>query len=262
MSKIIAANFKSNLTRAKVCAYAEGLESLLKSLNVPCKSETCKNASLGEGLQDSAIQPKSHLQVSIFPSATALLDDSFAHFHIGAQNAYFAQSGGFTGEITLKQLEEFRISHLLIGHSERRTLFGESQDFINEKFRFFKEAGFSIYYCIGEFLEVREKGENALKEFLSKQLSGIDTSYSKLVIAYEPIWAIGTGVSASLKQIESTHKMLSQLTDAPLLYGGSVNANNASEILSLPYVNGLLVGSASLELEGFGEIIRAGIKSS
>lgn len=235
--KIIAGNFKAHLTRAQVDTFTKGLDSFLTDIQMPL----------------------SQIQVDIFPSHTALLADNFTHFHIGAQNAYFAPSGGFTGEIGLLQIQEFGINRLIIGHSERRTLFGENQDFINKKFRFYAEAGFYIYYCIGEPLEVREKGESALKDYLSAQLSGIDTSYSKLIVAYEPIWAIGTGVSASLEQIESTHTMLSTLVRTPLLYGGSVKPSNAKEILSLPYVNGVLVGSASLDLQGFGEIIRASL---
>lgn len=248
MPKIIAANFKSNLTRAAVQEYTKELDAFLASF-----------ASHSANATDSHTSLESQPKVRVFPSATALLKDDFSHFHLGAQNAYFAQSGGFTGEITLKQLEEFHITHLLIGHSERRTLFNESQHFINEKFRFYKEAGFDVYYCIGEPLQVRQKGKEALQDFLKAQLSGIDTNYSKLIVAYEPIWAIGTGVSAELEQIESTHAMLSTLTSAPLLYGGSVNATNAKEILALPSVNGVLVGSASLDLQSFKDIIRAGI---
>ncbi|MCX2717206.1 triose-phosphate isomerase [Helicobacter sp. MIT 21-1697] len=241
---IIAGNFKANLTRAQVINFATELDSILADIN------SASTQSLS-----------SQLQVDIFPSHTALLTDDFTHFHIGAQNAYFAQSGGFTGEIGLSQLQEFNINRLIIGHSERRTLFGEHQDFINEKFRFYTQAGFEIYYCIGEDLSVRQKGENALKDFLSAQLAGIDTSYPKLIIAYEPIWAIGTGVSATLEQITSTHQMLSQLVSAPLLYGGSVNPSNAGEILSLSCVDGVLVGSASLNIQSFAEIIRAGLKA-
>ncbi len=231
---IIAGNFKANLTRIQVATFAKELDSILTDM-----------------------QTSSHLQVDIFPSHTALLTNNFKHFHIGAQNAYFAQNGGFTGEIGLSQLQEFNINRLIIGHSERRTLFGENQDFINKKFRFYAEAGFEIYFCIGEPLSVRQKGKNALKDFLGTQLNGIDITYPKLIIAYEPIWAIGTGESATLEQIESTHSMLATFTSAPLLYGGSVNPTNAREILCTPYVNGVLVGSASLNIQSFTDIIRA-----
>lgn len=230
MSPIIAANFKANLTRLEVQTYTQTLDSILRDTTA---------------------------QVSIFPSATALLHNNFRHFHIGAQNAYFAHNGGFTGEIGLSQLQEFGISSLLIGHSERRQIFLESQDFINKKFAFYKEAGFHIYYCIGESFDIRQKGEDALKVFLSNQLKDIDLTYPKLIVAYEPIWAIGTGVSASMEEIESTHTMLKSFTDAPLLYGGSVNSTNAADILSLKNVDGVLVGSASLDVHGFVKIINS-----
>lgn len=238
--KIIAGNFKANLTRAQVASYTAQLHSSLESLL------ESKNLSLP--------------RVYLFPSSTALLDNAFKHFHIGAQNAYFADSGGFTGEIGLSQLQEFRLSSIIIGHSERRGIFRESQDFINQKFKFYAQAGFEIFYCIGEDLKTRQQGQKTLGAFLESQLSGIDTSYPKLIVAYEPIWAIGTGESASVEQIESTHLMLSSLTSAPLLYGGSVNKKNAHEILNIPHVNGVLVGSASLKVESFMQIIQAGCK--
>lgn len=240
MKTIIAGNFKANLTRKQLVAYTQGLEKFLES---QC-ADSIKNHKL---------------QVDIFPSHTALLDDSFKYFHIGTQNAYFAESGGFTGEIGLLQLQEFGINRILIGHSERRNLLGESSECVSKKFRFYAEAGFEIYYCIGEDLHTRQKGEGALKDFLYNQLASIDVSYPKLIVAYEPIWAIGTGVSASMEQIAQTHNILTQMTQAPLLYGGSVNADNAGEILKISNVNGVLVGSASLEIQSFAKIIESAL---
>lgn len=240
MKTIIAGNFKANLTRKQVMTYTQGLEKFLES-------------QCGDSIENHK------LQVDIFPSHTALLDNTFAYFHIGTQNGYFAASGGFTGEIGLLQLQEFGINRILIGHSERRNLLGEDSECIAKKFRFYAEAGFEIYYCIGEDLHTRQKGEGALKDFLHAQLASIDVSYSKLIVAYEPIWAIGTGVSASMEQIEETHSILAQMTQAPLLYGGSVNADNAGEILKIQNVNGVLVGSASLEVDSFAKIIQAAL---
>ena len=240
MKTIIAGNFKANLTRKQVVAYTQGLEKFLESQ----RADSIKNHKL---------------QVDIFPSHTALLENNFKHFHIGTQNGYFALSGGFTGEIGLLQLQEFGIHRILIGHSERRNLFGENGECIAKKFRFYAEAGFEIYYCIGEDLQTREKGEEVLKNFLNAQLANIDVSYPKLIVAYEPSWAIGTGVSAKAEQIAKTHKILAEMTQAPLLYGGSVNADNAGEILKIPNVNGVLVGSASLEVESFTKIIESAL---
>lgn len=228
--KIIAGNFKSNLTRAQVTQYTTALEHSLDAKRTEHK-------------------------IHIFPSHTALLENNFSHFSVGAQNAYFAPSGAFTGEVSLAQLQEFGIKSLIIGHSERRALFTENQEFIARKFRFYAEAGFEIFYCIGEDLKVRESGD--LYEFLRTQFQGIDVDYPKLIVAYEPVWAIGTGVSATLEQIQSTHSLLSTLTPSPILYGGSVNAKNAQEILSLKGVDGVLVGSASLEVAQFLDIIHA-----
>ena len=110
----------------------------------------------------------------------------------------------------------------MIGHSERREILGESQEFIAKKFAFFQEHSFNIIYCIGEPLEIREQGEDAVMEYLLAQFEGIDISYNDFVIAYEPIWAIGTGRSATTKEINSTHNALKQSINRPILYGGSV----------------------------------------
>ena len=228
---IFAANFKTNHTRKTTQSYVEVLNAKIT-------------------------KKKDEDQVYIFPPATAL-DTYEGDFTIGAQNAYPTLNGAYTGEIGMEQLEEFGIRTILIGHSERREHLGESQDKVAQKFSFFKEQGYEILYCIGEPLEIREKGDEAVMEYLLAQFDGIDISYEKLIIAYEPIWAIGTGRSATVEEIASTHKALKQTVQKPLLYGGSVKPANIKEITDIRGVDGVLVGSASLDAESFAEMILA-----
>ena len=226
---IFAANFKTNHTRSSTAAYIENLNSSLKDKNE----------------EDS---------IYIFPPATAL-DIFDTPFTIGVQNAYPTQKGAFTGEIGLEQLEEFAIKTILIGHSERRDILGETQEKVAEKFAFFKEQGFEIIYCIGESLSIRESGDAAVMSHLLSQFEGIDLTYDNLIVAYEPIWAIGTGRSAKVEEIATTHAMLRTKVSAPLLYGGSVNPDNIGEITAIDNVDGVLVGSASLDAERFASMI-------
>lgn len=229
--KIIASNFKTNHTRQSTQKFCLELESFLTTQKNPNK-------------------------IALFPPATALLNNNFEHFSIGAQNAYFIESGSFTGEIGLEQLQEFNIQSLLIGHSERREVLGESQEFCSKKFAYFSQKDFEIYYCIGESLEIKNKGLDSTLSFLESQLKNIDLGYPKLIIAYEPIWAIGSGISATLEEIAQIHTRLKQKLDKiPLLYGGSVKPQNAREILNLEGVDGVLVGSASWEIQSFCQIL-------
>ena len=228
---IFAANFKMNHTRATTKAY---LDTLAQKL----------------------VSKRSEDRIFVFPPATAL-DTYEGAFTIGAQNAYMAENGAYTGEIGLEQLEEFAIETILVGHSERRDILGEDQELVSEKFAYFKAKGFEIIYCIGEALEVREKGDEAVISHLLSQFEGIDLSYERLIIAYEPIWAIGTGRSATVEEISSTHAALKKHFDRPLLYGGSVKPENIKEIIGIDGVDGVLVGSASLDVESFSEMIFA-----
>ncbi len=228
---IFAANFKTNHTRATTKEYI---------------------TTLSQKVEESSCQERLY----IFPPATAL--DSFdTTMTIGVQNAYPAQNGAYTGEIGLEQLEEFGIKTLLIGHSERREILNETQEIVANKFAFFKEQGFEIIYCIGEPLEVREQGDQAVIEYLLAQFEGIDTTYEHMILAYEPIWAIGTGRSATVEEITSTHKALRERIEQPILYGGSAKPANIKEIISIENVDGVLVGSASLDPESFFAMIRA-----
>ncbi len=220
---IVAANFKMHKTRNEVKKYLEELKKIKFN----------------------------GVKVAVFPPQSALFEDKI----VGAQNAYPAVNGAYTGEIGLEQLNEFNIKRILIGHSERRHILGESQEFIAKKFNFFKNEGFEIFYCIGEPLEIRQKGIEAVVEYLKTQIEGIDLNYEKLIIAYEPVWAIGTGVSAKNEQIKETHAEIRKFTSNPILYGGSVKLNNIKDILDIPNVDGVLVGSASLDVEIFKQMI-------
>ncbi|WP_415407186.1 triose-phosphate isomerase [Sulfurovum sp. CS9] len=226
---IYAANFKTNHTRKTTKDYIKKL-------------------------QEKIVTKKTEDSVYIFPPSTAL-DHFEGDFTVGTQNAYPAQNGAYTGEIGVEQLEEFAIKTILIGHSERREVLGESQEIVSAKFAYFKEQGFEIIYCIGEPLEVREQGDSAVMEYLLAQFEGIDTSYEDLIIAYEPIWAIGTGRSATVEEIASTHEALKKTVQKPLLYGGSAKPANIKEITSIRGVDGVLVGSASLDVESFSQMI-------
>ncbi len=226
---IYAANFKTNHTRQTTKNYIEELQEKIA----------------GKKTEDS---------VYIFPPSTAL-DRFEGDFTVGTQNAYPALNGAYTGEIGVEQLEEFGIKTILIGHSERREHLSESQEKVAQKFAFFKEQNFEIIYCIGEPLEIREKGIEAVMQYLLAQFDGIDITYDNLIIAYEPIWAIGTGRSATVEEIASTHEALKKTVQKPLLYGGSAKPANIKEITSIAGVDGVLVGSASLDAGSFSQMI-------
>ena len=218
------ANLKCNHTRESFAKYAEILDANLSAND----------------------------DVTVFPPFSAL--DGAAHkFKLGAQNFYPCESGAHTGEIGKAMLDEFGVKSVLIGHSERREL-GESEELLRAKFDFAVKAGWQIVYCIGENLSVNEAG--GTKEFLAGQLKNIDLSYERLLIAYEPIWAIGTGRSASAEQIEEILNFIREQTRAPLLYGGSVNVANIGGIAGIENCDGVLVGTASWEVSKFLELIR------
>ena len=226
---IYAANFKTNHTRKSTENYIEDIQRKLVDKNEEDR-------------------------VFIFPPLTAL-DAYEGDFTIGAQNAYPVENGAYTGEVGIEQLAEFNINTILIGHSERRDTIGESQSDVAKKFAFFKEQGFEIIYCIGESLEIREQGIEAVMEYLISQFEGIDTTYDNFMVAYEPIWAIGTGRTASVEEITLTHDALKKVVDKPLLYGGSVKGANIAEISAIDNVDGVLVGGASLKTETFLELV-------
>lgn len=222
---IIAANLKTNFTRQKTMDYIEEVERFIGKNNIS-------------------------QEVLIFPTASSL----FRHdgvVKMGVQNAYPTINGAFTGEIGTEQLDEFDINTILIGHSERRHVLHETQEEIVKKFNFYKNLGFKIVYCVGEPLEIRESGNKETMAYISHQYEGIDTTYKNLIVAYEPVWAIGTGLTPTLEDVEKIHTLLKEKSEAPLLYGGSVKVTNAKDFLSIKNVDGILVGSAALYVEHF-----------
>ncbi len=228
---IIASNFKTNHTRKSTQEFVSFVD------------EFVKNSS-------------SSVEVRIYPTATAL--NSFEcdkSIQVGAQNFYPVQNGSFTGEIGFEQLEEFGIKSVLVGHSERRHVVKESRELIVQKFDFAKQKGIEIIFCIGEPKEVRESGLDTVMEYVLKQLDGIDLDYDKLIIAYEPVWAIGTGLTASNEDIKETLKRLRETVKKPLLYGGSVKVDNVEDILNIDNCDGVLVGTASWKAEDFCKMI-------
>jgi triosephosphate isomerase len=231
---ILCANFKANKTRQETRAYMAVVESFVSANDI---SDT----------------------IIVFPPFTAL-EHLTRNVLIGVQNGYPVINGAYTGEIALEQLEEFGIKTILIGHSERRHIIGETQEQIAAKFRFFAKQGFAIVYCVGEPLEIREEGNASLMAYIEKQFEGIDLSYPDLILAYEPVWAIGTGLTPTNSDIELLHGALRAKTSAPLLYGGSVKVENAGEIMALENVDGVLVGSAALSANDFCEMIAQAVE--
>ncbi len=192
------------------------------------------------------------------------------HIHLGAQNLSDKDSGAFTGEISGAMLKDIGVSHVIIGHSERREYFNETNELLAIKLRQALENGLIPIFCCGEPLEVRKRDEHI--EYVLGQLKASfaefsDSELSTLVIAYEPIWAIGTGETATPEQAQQMHEAIriwlasrfstSFADRVPILYGGSVKSSNAAELFAKPDIDGGLVGGASLDVEGFAKICQS-----
>lgn len=225
---------------------------------------------------DLEIGPCPHSEVVIAPPFTALqklgdLISTSQSTKLGAQNMYSEPSGAFTGEVSATMLRELFVRYVILGHSERRQLFGETDHLINRKIVTALKNELRVILCVGETLEERDadKVNEVLVTQLKGSLAGIEaSSYADIVIAYEPVWAIGTGRTATPEQAQEAHEVvrnvLAELAGKEVAdkvriqYGGSVKPANAKELLSLPDVDGALVGGASLDPRSFAEIVLAG----
>ena len=173
---------------------------------------------------------------------------------IYAQSVHWATDGAFTGEVSAQMLVEIGVVGALVGHSERRQLFGETDDTVRLRAEAALEAGLGVIACVGETEAEREAGETEV--VLRRQVAVIPV-HRRLVIAYEPVWAIGTGKTATPEMAQDAHALIKSLHDTRVLYGGSVKPENATELLSQPAVDGALVGGGSLDPDSFAAICQA-----
>jgi triosephosphate isomerase (TIM) len=178
---------------------------------------------------------------------------------IFAQNVHWADDGAFTGEVSAPILLELGIRGAIVGHSERRQYFGETDETVGMRAAHALESGLRVIACVGELEAERERGET--QDVLRRQVSAL-APHENLVVAYEPVWAIGTGKTATPEIAQEAHELIKSLLDVPVLYGGSVKPENADELLSQPAVDGALVGGASLEVESFTAICETAARLS
>ncbi|MGX5172815.1 triose-phosphate isomerase [Aliikangiella sp. IMCC44653] len=245
--RIIAGNWKMNCNREEAMSLAQGLVTSFKpspmATMIVCVP-SIHVADVAQILSGSEIQ-------------------------LGVQNAHWEASGAYTGEVSVNMLADYSVDYLLVGHSERREIFGETDEMVANKFGAALKLGITPILCIGETLEQREAGKTL--EVLKAQCQAVIDKvgvevFKSAVIAYEPIWAIGTGKTASPQQAHQVHSELrvwfarkdaSIAQNLQILYGGSMNATNASDLLAQPDIDGGLIGGASLKVEDFLNIYSA-----
>ena len=246
-TKIVAGNWKMNKNLQET-------EELLAELS----------AKLPDTDADIIVAPTF---VNLQAAKEALQDSKI---QVAAQNMHFAENGAYTGEISADMLLALGVDTVIIGHSERRAYFGEDDALLSKKVRTAVEKGLKVIFCFGEELEDRKSDKHftVVENQLKNALFDLEASaWSKIVLAYEPVWAIGTGETASPEQAQEMHAFIrktiadgfnsSIAEDVSILYGGSVKPANASEIFSKPDVDGGLIGGASLKATDFSEIIKA-----
>src|SRR5436190_13955775 len=206
----------------------------------------------------AAFQPPEGIDVVIAPPYVSLAAAVESGFIVYAQNVHWAREGAFTGEISAPMLVELGVQGAIVGHSERRQYFGDTDETVARRAYALLEAGLGIIACVGESAEEREAGQT---EFVLRiQVEAIADAvagYDRLVIAYEPVWAIGTGVTATPELAQEAHAYIKSMVDTPVLYGGSVKPESAAELVAQADVDGFLVGGASLEVDSFTAICHA-----
>ena len=251
--KILAANWKMNLTNIEAESYVEAFLNEIGEVN--------------------------DVEIVIIPSFTSIptlvqASGKAPFIRLGAQNMHWEKDGAFTGEISATMLRALFVKYVVIGHSERRALFGETDEMVQKKVHTALEAGLRPIMCVGETLAERDAGsvQKVLRRQVEEGLKGVIADrLTEIVIAYEPVWAIGTGRTATPAQAEEVHaflrSLLVELFDQTaagrmrIQYGGSVKPENAEELMREPNIDGALVGGASLDAHSFARIVRASEKA-
>lgn len=244
---MIAGNWKMHMTNTEATVFVEQLKTLVA--DVICEVVVCPSFTTISTVAD-------------------LTEDT--KFRVGAQNVFHEESGAYTGEVSPSMLTDLGVSYVIVGHSERRSIFKEADRCVNKRVRIVLQHGMSPILCVGESLNQRESGETVafIHSQLEMGLLGVPAEeMTEVVIAYEPIWAIGTGRTATAEQAGEVcqsirEKIATMYTpeiaeQVRILYGGSVKPDNAKDILAQSHVDGALVGGASLEAEAFTGIIKA-----
>jgi triosephosphate isomerase (TIM) len=205
----------------------------------------------------AAFTPPDGVDVVVCPPFISLAAALESDLTVYAQNVHWEPEGAYTGEVSAGMLRELGVHGTIVGHSERRQYFGETDETVARRCEAALAAGLDVIACVGETDAQREAGET--EAVLRRQLAVL-APHERLVVAYEPVWAIGTGKTATPEQAQEAHAFIKSLLDAPVLYGGSVKPENAEMLLALPAVDGALVGGASLAVDSFTELCRAGAR--
>ena len=245
---LVAGNWKMNGSRESIKELINGVVEGAKSLS---------------GVEVAVCPPTIYIADVVAATADSIVE-------VGSQDTCTAIKGAFTGETSIDMVKDLSCKYAIIGHSERRTMYGESDEIVAEKFAIVKTAGLIPVFCIGETLEEREA--NITEEVCARQIDAVFTSlgddaFADSVVAYEPVWAIGTGKTASPEQAQSVHAFIRQhlakrnadlAEKVQILYGGSMNPANAKELMGQADIDGGLIGGASLKADDFMAVCQAG----
>jgi triosephosphate isomerase len=250
------------------------MRKLIIAGNWKMNNDLAQSEKLIVELKNLLQNEKPNCDVIVCPPFTSLSEASKllkgSNIKLGAQNMYFEENGAYTGEVSASMLKCVGCEYVILGHSERRTIFGETDELINKKIKKALAAGLIPIFCVGELLSERETGitNDVIKRQLLAGLNGVsEEEMKKVIIAYEPVWAIGTGRTATPAQAQEVHEFIRDLieidysleiaNDVTIQYGGSVKPDNAKELISQKDIDGALVGGACLNADSFLGIIKS-----